>query len=661
MLAKTAVLSVFLLSGGGAVVAARRARRLSDDDVRWGLTTLLALTGLWAVLEAGRVAVGFGEALAHAAYLGGLVVGLASVGAWLYFCSAYAGLEYHRDRGLLSLAGALYLAVIGVKITNPVHGAYYSAEMAAEPFTYLAVTNGTIHWLVVAGVYVLVGAGFVALWSTFRRAQADTTALWGLSMAALTPMVFVGAAKLWPGLVPALNYEPVGVAVFAVGALYAVEEEFIAVGGVARRQVVSDLESAVVVVDRDRQIVDCNEAASGLFPDAAPGQPVADAHWVLDEYLGTHGPDGDGGGPAAGADDREPATLDPDRGREEVTERLAYAGHGGESGDASDDEVVLTVEVDGTPRHFLCRAVDVGLAGRTLGWAVVLSDVTELEARRRELRRQNEQLDDFAEAITHELRNPLSVVQGYVDVLEDTPDDPETRERALGEIRAAADRMTVVVDELTTLAERGRTVTDVEGHRLSEVVRSVETPGPAIDVTADGVVTANGVRLREILSNLLEYADTEGAARMTVAVEQGHLVVGLAGDLDLEDTRRLLQYGYSGGTEDTRLALANVRALARAHGWTVSVESAADLDRADGVAFVFGGVETGPIADHDGDDHDRPDDDPGDRSEDESVLDRAGPGEPETATPDPSEAGPGEDGPLGAGKDTPDNSRAPGA
>jgi signal transduction histidine kinase len=604
---KLTVLSVFVLSGVGAAVATRRARRLAEAEVRRGMTALLALTAVWALLEAGRVAVGFAPALAHAAYVAGLVVGLASVCAWLYFCSAYAGLNYHRDRGLLALGGALYVAVVGLKLTNPIHGTYYSAAVAQAPFPHLSVVPGAAHWIVVAGVYLLVGAGFVALWGTFRRAQADTTALSVLSVVTLLPLAPEIAAVLWSGAIPGLNYEPLGVAVFGLGALYAVEEEFVTVGGVARRQVVDDLESAVVVLDRDRRVVDANAAAESLFPDLTAGQPIAEVHWAVDERLRAHGaPTAEtDGGTTAVAGGRSPTEREP-------------AGQDTQAPESAGD--VVTVEVDGASRHYLCRTVDVDLGDRTVGWAVVLSDVTELEARRRELRRQNEQLDDFAAAITHELRNPLSVVQGYADVLGDEP-DAATEARAREEIRDAADRMTVVVDELTTLAERGRTVTDTGRHRLSRVVDSLADDAV---VTGDGLVTANGTRLREMLTSVREYASNRGATGVSLTVERDHLRIALHGDVDVDDARRLLQYGYAGAGEQTRLSLANVRALARAHGWTVSVECHTESAGDRGLAFVFGGVETRPSddTDRDGSDHDHdsgPTDGPDYTAESEAV------------------------------------------
>ena len=584
---KLAVVGAFGLSALVCAVAATRARRLQERELRLGLTGVFVLTSVWSVMEAVRLFSPVDRTVAHVGYLGGLVIGLAAVGAWLYFCSAYAGLRYHRKRRWLATGGAAYLVAVSVKLTNPIHGQYYTVDLRSDPFTYFAVDPGPMHWVVLLGVYVLVALGFAALSATFQRARADTTALWVLSLAAALPVLPEVAAVVTTGTLPGLNYEPLGVALFGVGALFVVEDRFLAVGALARQQVIDDIESAVLVVDQQEQLLDFNDAAASLFPNVVGGRPIDDCSPALARRLEAH---------------RDRVATDG-RGAESLESALA------DQQDVEDleDGSMVTVTHGGRPRHYLCRVVDVELGSQALGWGLVLSEVTELEEKRRTLRKQNEQLDDFASGITHELRNPLSVVQGYVELLDEAVDgevEQATVERAVVEITEATERMTTAVDEMNLLARRGRTVEETSRNRVSEALRTAQAnlDGTVQTVVeADGVVVSDETRLWQILRNLLTFADAENTTQARIRVCDRSVLVGLDGSFDVDETRRLLRHGYAGGQGDTRLALANARAMARAHGWSVTLEPA-DPDAPDTVVFVFEHVDatpdpTGPAGD----------------------------------------------------------------
>ncbi len=72
------------------------------------------------------------------------------------------------------------------------------------------------------------------------------------------------------------------------------------------------------------------------------------------------------------------------------------------------------------------------------------------ERRRRELARQNERLERFVSVVSHDLRNPLNVLSGYIELIEETG-DPEHIE----DVSMAADRMETMIEDLLTLARQG--------------------------------------------------------------------------------------------------------------------------------------------------------------------------------------------------------------
>jgi len=86
----------------------------------------------------------------------------------------------------------------------------------------------------------------------------------------------------------------------------------------------------------------------------------------------------------------------------------------------------------------------VGSSNPTPGGHYVINsrDISEQKQREQELEAANDRLEQFTEFVTHDLRNPLAVAQGYLDLAADTESDHyET-------VTGALDRMETLIEEL---------------------------------------------------------------------------------------------------------------------------------------------------------------------------------------------------------------------
>lgn len=217
--------------------------------------------------------------------------------------------------------------------------------------------------------------------------------------------------------------------------------------------------------------------------------------------------------------------------------------------------------------------------------------------RERELKRQNERLDEFASVISHDLLGPLNVARGRLNLLEHDP----TR---IDPIRAALDRMEELIEDVLALARQGRAVDETTDLDLESVVRqswtSVDTKVARLAVETSRTIQADPARLPQIFENLFRNAvshgtpdaeEASGDAEITVTVGDlwnGFFVADDGPGIPEELRSQVFEAGFTTGETSTGLGLAIVRDVAMAHGWEVEVTDS----ETGGARFEFTGVRT---------------------------------------------------------------------
>ncbi|ESP88643.1 GAF domain-containing protein [Candidatus Halobonum tyrrellensis] len=226
-------------------------------------------------------------------------------------------------------------------------------------------------------------------------------------------------------------------------------------------------------------------------------------------------------------------------------------------------------------RDFLVFVVPLTGDETNVGGYAIYSDITARKERERELERQNERLDEFASVVSHDLRNPLSIADGYLELARETGDPEHFRT-----IDDAIDRMRTLVDDLLALAREGRVVGDPEPVALDWAAEgawnSVETADARLDASAaEGVtVSSDPERLRELFENLFRNAVEHGGDGVSVRVAatgRGFAVTDDGPGIPDAECERVFDAGHTTTDGGTGFGLPIVRRIAEAHGWTVRV------------------------------------------------------------------------------------------
>ncbi|MBP1986100.1 GAF domain-containing protein [Halolamina salifodinae] len=241
---------------------------------------------------------------------------------------------------------------------------------------------------------------------------------------------------------------------------------------------------------------------------------------------------------------------------------------------ANGERVQAEVERQTTtgPKHFLLQVTPLEVGEESAPGYAIYSDVTEQREREAELRRQNERLDQFASVVSHDLRNPLNVAAGYLELVRETSDEAH-----LDRVEDAIERMDDLVTDLLALAREGRDVGETESVGLEEMTHEawshVATGDASLRVESGRDIDADPERLIELFENLYRNSIEHAGETPTVTVGDlrrpaGFYVAddgpGIDPDIEPFDT------GVTTSDEGTGFGLPIVQSIAEAHGWSVS-------------------------------------------------------------------------------------------
>ena len=209
------------------------------------------------------------------------------------------------------------------------------------------------------------------------------------------------------------------------------------------------------------------------------------------------------------------------------------------------------------------------------------------------LEAQDRQRRDLMADIAHELRTPLSVIQGRLEGLLDGvyPRDDQTIGIVVDETRLLAR----LIDDLRTLAnaESGtlnlkKEPTDVV-ILIQDVVRSFSTEAQdrhvalVVDAPAESpLMTVDPLRIREVIANLISNALTHTPAGGTVSIaaavqheQMAVTVIDTGSGIGPEELPKVFERFYKGrSSRGSGLGLTIAKNLVCAHGGAIRAESA---------------------------------------------------------------------------------------
>jgi nitrogen-specific signal transduction histidine kinase/DNA-binding NarL/FixJ family response regulator len=264
-----------------------------------------------------------------------------------------------------------------------------------------------------------------------------------------------------------------------------------------------------------------------------------------------------------------------------------------EVGDDYDIEVRITA-ADGTDKWVRTRGKPEFVNGTCQRVRGTIQDITDRKERERELRQQKERLEEFASVVSHDLRNPLNVVSGRVELVQEEYDSSHFET-----INDALARMERIIEDVLWLAHEGRDIGETQAVDLKHTAERLwpivsDTSENAALVTTEtgtsALIDADTGRLAQLLENIFRNAIDHGGPDVTVHLELTDTGFAIEDDgpgIPPDEQEHILKTGYSTDESGTGLGLSIVTQIVAAHGWDIHVTAGTE----GGARFEITGVE----------------------------------------------------------------------
>lgn len=256
-----------------------------------------------------------------------------------------------------------------------------------------------------------------------------------------------------------------------------------------------------------------------------------------------------------------------------------------------DEQVILTVNASPLRNE----------SGEVVGSVAAIHDVTEL--RRLQTVRQ-----DFVANVSHELKTPITAIQGLIETLAGDGDmETNTREKFIKKIRNQTQRMSRMVQDLLTISRlesEDHAIDHQSFDLLKPVEEAVETVQPNVEQKRHELtvnvpessprVEGDPAAVRQLVSNLLDnaikYTDEGGKIELTIRTNEDDVMIEVSDNgagIEPRKQDRIFERFYRVDDARTREAGGTGLGLSIVKHLTLSLDGEIDVESTPGRGSTF--------------------------------------------------------------------------
>jgi len=233
------------------------------------------------------------------------------------------------------------------------------------------------------------------------------------------------------------------------------------------------------------------------------------------------------------------------------------------------------------PFYFTLTSVSVTAAfGTATGYyyTALRRKAEELEDANQLLREKNRRLDEFASVVSHDLRNPLNIAAGSLNLAR-TVEDEDEREEFFEKVESAHERMERLIEEVLSFTRQGEDAYEPENVRLGDVAvkaaKNTPIPEGSLEVESGVEIRADEDGIQRLFENLLRNSAEHTEVGVKVKMGSSDDCVFYFEDdgrgIPEDEREKVLESGYTTTDGGTGFGLPIVRRTAEVHGWSVEV------------------------------------------------------------------------------------------
>jgi PAS domain S-box-containing protein len=211
------------------------------------------------------------------------------------------------------------------------------------------------------------------------------------------------------------------------------------------------------------------------------------------------------------------------------------------------------------------------------GYIINSREISERKNKEDQLRLERDRFEEFASVLSHDLRNPLNVAMGQLELAKDTGDIEH-----LVEVSHAHSRMQTLIDDMLSLGRAGREIGEMDAVDLSDIARHcwdmVATSEAELEIeeTLAVQVEADQERLQQVFENIYRNAIEHGGDDVTITVGRlspgnGFFIEDDGPGIPIDEREKVFEPGFTSAEGGTGFGLSIVRDIVQAHGWEIEV------------------------------------------------------------------------------------------
>lgn len=455
------------------------------------------------------------------------------------FTLEYGGFKLWNTRFIQWGFWLLGTSLVTLMFSNA--GTYWVWESAvlidSGPFPYYKPGEATyLSLLYLYSNFTFLVGGFLILTSLLPRPQFNSKAV-SMMVASFGAVILLNIWTVF-GLFTAYNLTTVFAIIGIAGITTATELDLFNVRTGLVESAVDEVEEGVLIFNYEHQLVKYNNRIETLLPEVS-------------QYVG-----------------RDPRNL-PEFG-EEIWSVLQTLEPG-------EKQCVHTSMTDqGQNRYFELTVTHVEEGKYQKGYVVSLVEMTRIEEQKRQLEAKNEKLEQVVGALSHDIRNPLMVISGMAEMLEEEVEEEHLEDFAQA-ITESSSRANQMLNDLVELfgKQEDLDLDEVDFEAVCEDAwGTVSVNDSELVIDSSGTVYADRSKLMTLLENLFKNALDHNSGRgvtITAGIQKGELYIKDDGSgIPEQIVNSLFEYGETTSDSGTGLGLAIVKTVVDAHNWDIT-------------------------------------------------------------------------------------------